>query len=257
MGFVRIDPDNKVDRVAIFIVNYNMIERANKLVENIKETVKHPVDIILVDNGSDLVGQSDYTAIRLERNVQTTNGWLTGVAYSDAIANYEGFKYFAYCFIITSTEPIEKEKDIIAIMVEKMKADDDIVGIHPSLTRDSTTAWGYMKHVDSSKDDKPRPVKMIDNICSLYRADWFNKIGRFNPELTYAWGIDIETGYLARKGGKKVCIDDSIQVKKVTNIGYTMKRMNMSANDRSRNAYTQMTKYFMKKYGPNFNRILN
>ena len=75
--------DNK--RVAIIIINYNMLERANKLVEDIERVVKHPHDTILVDNASDIMEASEYTSIRLTKNVQTANGWMTGLAYADAL----------------------------------------------------------------------------------------------------------------------------------------------------------------------------
>ena len=34
---------------------------------------------------------------------------------------------------------------------------------------------------------------MIDNIFSMYKAAWFDSIGWFDPQLRYAWGIDLET----------------------------------------------------------------
>ena len=76
-------------RVAAIVVNYNMVERANSIAEGIKKHVKWPVDIIVVDNGSDLKDSppSPYTAIRLEANVQTTNGWLMGIEYAKALGH--------------------------------------------------------------------------------------------------------------------------------------------------------------------------
>ncbi len=61
-------PHNKVhsNRVAAIVVNYNMVERADNIAEGIKKYVKWPVDVIVVDNGSDLKDSppSKHTAIR-------------------------------------------------------------------------------------------------------------------------------------------------------------------------------------------------
>lgn len=241
------------NKVAIFIVNYNMNERADKIIETLNKTVKHPHDIYLIDNGSNKMEPSKHTTIRLTKNVQTTNGWLMGLHYADAIETVQKFKYFAYCFIITSTELVEMEKDIIGTMVKTMKNDENVVGVHPSLTDDSTTWWTNMKNRESADKDQ---VYFIDNICSCYRASWFNKIGRFDANFTYAWGIDIETGYSAWKDKKKIILDHNIMVRKITNIGYTMDRMNMKATERHQNATKELTDVFTKKYGPNFREIV-
>ena len=247
---VITDTSNKV---AIIIVNYNMKERADAIIENLKKTVKHPYDIILVDNGSDLIEESKNTSLKLQKNVQTTNGWLMGLHYADSLEIINNEKYFAYCFVITSVKLVETEKDIISTMVKTMKEDNDVVGVHPSLTSSSTTHW---KQLINTPNKCNQHVYFVDNIFSCYRAKWFNKIGRFNPKLTYAWGIDIETGYFADIDKKKIILDNSIQVEKETNIGYKMNRMNMSSDERIKNASKQINSYFINKYGINYKEIV-
>jgi hypothetical protein len=87
-------------KVGIFIVNYNMFERADALYRQIASTVEWPHEIVLIDNGSDLVPPSKYTSLHLEKNVQTTRGWLAGLDFAK-----EHFgELFAYWFLITSAE---------------------------------------------------------------------------------------------------------------------------------------------------------
>ena len=104
-------PHKKVhsNRVAAVIVNYNMVERADNIAEGIKKHVKWPVDVIVVDNGSDLKDSppSKHTAVRLEANVQTANGWLMGVEYAKALSHAYGYCYMAYWIWITTSEYIE------------------------------------------------------------------------------------------------------------------------------------------------------
>jgi len=227
-------------KTAAIITNYNMPERTDALVTYIRKNVKSPVDIVVVDNGSDIVPPSKYTTLALDSNVQTTGGWLAG------LSTLRG-DYFAYWFLITSTafdEPISH--DPLTPMVQKLADDPNAVGVHNALAPETVTAW---KHLITRGGKGCRETWMIDNISSLYRADWFDSIGRFDPELIYAWGIDLETCYLARKAGRTLWVCEDAVVRKTTNIGYSMNRMNMSADERSRLAYANTVEVLNRKYG--------
>lgn len=233
---------------AIIIVNYNMPERTDALCEEINKRVKSDYRLVVVDNGSDIVNPSRFTGLSLEKNVQTTGGWLAGLDHADTLGKFD-----YYWFLITSTEFTSDVYDILTPMVEFMDANKEAVGIHPALTGDSTTHWA---HMITRGGDEPRRTWMIDNIASLYRADWFNSIGRFDRDMTYAWGIDLETCYKARVQNRSLWIDERVRVKKVTNIGYTMDRMNMSAGDRSMRASQNMTEVLQRKHGSNFWQLM-
>lgn len=230
-------------RTAILIPNYNMPERTEALCENIIRRVKDDYSIIVVDNASDLKPPASTTAVRLEKNVQTTGAWLKGLEYAKSLKK----KFDYYWFIITSAEFDDGDYDPLAPMVEFMELNPGAVGIHPSLTTDSTTSW---KQLITRGGDAPRRTWMIDNIASLYRADWFDSIGWFDPRFIYAWGIDLETCFLARQQERSIWVDERVKMKKITNIGYSMNRMNMSADDRSRLAGENMRLIMREKYGP-------
>lgn len=235
------------DRVACVITNYNMPERTDALVKYIKRNVKAPVDVVVVDNASDLAEPSKYTTIKLEKNVQTTGGWLVGLDSLDQ-------RYLAYWFLITSTEFVDnKSFDPLMPMVEKLNNDPQAVGVHNALTTDSTTAW---KHLKTRGGIGCRQTWMIDNISSLYRADWFDSIGRFDPRLRYGWGIDLETCYKARQQGRTLWVCEDAKVKKVTDIGYTMQRMNMTAEDRRVKARNNMNAILSIKYGQSWQDLM-
>lgn len=235
-------------KVAVFIVNYNMPERATHLYSSLKQNVKWPLDIYLIDNGSDQKKPARDTNVFIKQNIQTCRGWLEGLKE----AKKSNVNYFAYMFLITSTNFVDNQ-DVITPMVKFLIKNKMAVGIHPSLTRESTTNWTHLINRDGNK---PRQTWMIDNIASLYRADWFDDIGWFDKELIYAWGIDLETCYLARKQQRTIWVDDRVQVTKITNIAYKMKRMNMSAEDRSKLAGENMKRILEKKYGENYWEVM-
>jgi len=249
------------DPVAIVVVNYNMPERTDALFESVMKKVDNkrtPFDFIIVDNGSDIQAPSKSTTLGLEYNVQTTNGWLMGLHYADALATIFKKKYFAYWILITSGEFLPEEKDILTPMVEYMRLNEQCVGIHPALSPDSTTTWDHLKYAkhDPVEENLFRPTWMIDNIAALWRADWFDSIGRFDPEMIYAWGSDLETCYLAREQQKEIMIYNGGQMRKVDNIGYAMDRMNMSTADRRTAASANMDEIMTKKYGQEWKRLM-
>lgn len=233
-----------------------MPERTDKLCEYLAEHVKSPIDVIVIDNGSDLQPPSKCTALRLDENVQTTNGWLMGLHYADALARKRGTPYFAYWFLITSAEFLPCSGDPLAPLLKMFRLYSEAVAVHPALSTDSTTSWEHLKTI--GMPGGYRNVNMIDNIASLYRADWFDSIGRFDPALTYAWGIDLETCWKARRDGKSVWVSEPATVKKVTNIGYSMNRMNMAASEREQKAGAQMREILSARYGGDWwNRMLH
>ena len=229
------------NKVAAFIVNYNMPERADALATHLNNFIEHPLDVYLIDNGSNLEEPARLTNVFLPQNEQTTWGWLAGMDQ----AGKGGGEYFAYWFLITSAAFIP-EQDTLTPMVDFLNTHPDAVGIHPALTKDSTTAW---KHLITRWGFYPRRTWMIDNVASLYRADWFDGIGRFDPDFEYGWGIDLETCYVARSQGKSLWIDERVKVQKITDIGYKMERMNMTADRRRFLASANMNAVMENKYG--------
>lgn len=236
------------NKVAIIITNYNMPERADALAEYIKRGSKTPYDLFLVDNGSNLKEPPVHTTHRLGINVQTTGGWLYGLECADRT----GEDYFAYWFLITSAEFVGNV-DPLTPLIDLLEKNPTAVGVHPALTNDSTTAWTHMKR---QKESGYRQTWMVDNIASLYRADWFNSIGRFDPKLVYAWGIDLETCWLARKQDRTIWICEDYTIKKVSDIGYSMNRMNMSSDDRQTKATENMNFILAYKYGDDWYKML-
>lgn len=232
-------------RVAFIITNYNMPERTNQIVESIRKKVKWPVDIIVVDNGSDLMKPSKYTTLRLEKNVQTTNGWLVGLQYAKSLAANRNICYFAYWIWITTCLYDETQKDILTPLAQFLIEHPKAAGIAPALTADSTTAWHHLK---KSSGNKPRKVGFLDELGVLWRASFFDSVGWFDPDELRGFGVDIETGYLARYSGRDVYIHDGVTVKKESGIAYKMNRMNADTNEREVKAFAEMRMLLNRRY---------
>ena len=246
-------PHNKVhsNRVAAIVVNYNMVERTDNIAEGIKKYVRWPVDVIVVDNGSDRVESppSKHTAIRLEANVQTTNGWLMGVEYAKALSHAYGYCYMAYWIWITTSEYVET-KDILTPMAEAMIADPQIVGVAPYLTEDSLPkTWLHLYKQQGTKDTDLKDVKFLDNLATLWRAEWFDSIGVFDPDELRGFGVDTENSYLARLSGRRIVVHQGVSIRKTSGVAYQMKRMNADKQQRNDVATKEMRNCLGFRYG--------
>ena len=229
------------DKVAIIITNYNMPEATGKIWNYVQEYVDYPHDFIIVDNASDLITPSKHTALYLNKNVQTCGGWLAGLNYADTL----GEDYLAYVIVGTSIELIP-DHDHIRVMAEFLLNDDNAVGVAPAVVDSVIPCWQQIKDRGT---EKPRRTWGIDHLFTMWRADWFNSVDRFDHELSYAWGLAEETCWQARRDGKSLWVHEGIKMKKHHNIGYEMNRMNMTGEERGKNAMNNVSKVMFKKYG--------
>lgn len=242
------------DRVAAIITNFNMPERADALFEYIADNSEWPCDMVMVDNGSDLVIPGIHSTVKLKKNIQTTGGWLAGLRYAKSLAMLENRKHLAYWFITTSAEFVKESGDPLTSMMEFFLSNGNAVAIHAALTTCSTTAH---KRMIARGGEGPRKTFLIDNIASLWRADWFDSVGGFDPALVYSWGLAGEICWKARKEGRGIWIHEGARIKKVAHIGYTMQRMGMSAKERGDLASANVKDILGARYGPDFLRKMN
>lgn len=241
-------------KTAIIIPSYNMPERTDALVEYIQAHAKAPYDLFVVDNGSDLVEPSKYTNVTIEKNCQTTCGWLAGLMASDTVAEYNKEPYFAYWIMITSTEFVKESGDPLTPLVEFLAETPQAAVVHAALTKDSTSA--HAAQMMDRGSGQPRRTFLVDNIAALWRADYLNSVGRFRKELTMGWGVDMEGCWMARRDRKTIWMHEGTLIKKVSDIAYSMDRMNMTASERGELASAESRKILEPIYGPDYNEKL-
>jgi len=234
-------------KTAVILTNYNMPEKTDAIVGALKAQGNSNYYPVVIDNGSDLREPSRHTELRLPKNRQTTAGWLAGWD----IARHMGI-FDSYVFTITSIEIPDKYPKIISRLRHTRAHKPNAVILSPALTANSTTAWKHMHR----QGEGLRKTWMVDNLFAFYDASWFDHIGGFDYRFIYGWGVDLETSYLARRSGHDIYIDDSILIKKTTNIGYEMNRMNMSAEDRVALASANMDEIMTLKYGENWRDLM-
>jgi len=236
------------NRTAIIICSYNMPEYTDALYEHIVKTVHVPYDLIIVDNGSDIAEPSKYTTFAIPENVQTTQGFLQGYEFADSLRK----DYFAYWHIITSTKFNKYDtRDILAPMLDVLENDSKAYAVSPAMVFGYDQAWS---RIMTPRGAGIRKENNIDYIASVFRADYFNQIGRFRPELTMMWGVVGECNWKARKAGYNLYVHDDYFMYKDTNVGYNMHRMNMSVDDRTHSASAEADRVLVPIYGEDFRK---
>lgn len=234
-------------KTAIIINNYNMIERCDALVEHIHKTVRRSHDLFVVDNGSDLVPPSKYSTLLLEENLQTTNGFLAGLEIVDSTGN----DYYAYWMIITSARfDLENKHDPLDMLLPVLLAEENAFAVQPAIKFNGQEAWSDV--MSPRPEGTIRRTWGIDYISTLFKAEHFNALGRYRPELTMMWGVPGECNWKARKAGLHIYIHDGYVMHKDTDIGYTMDRMNMSKEERRELASAESDRILEPIYGKNY-----
>lgn len=239
-------------RTGIVICNYNMPTSTDMLAHHIKKTVKEDYVLCVVDNGSDIQPPSEHTTLRLPKNVQMTKGFMMGVDQLDRITR-KSCDY--YWLIITSVEFVVRSNNPDPVKMLTDVFDDNTFAVQPSLIKTGmeTTAWDILK---PRIPPIPRRVFATDYCCTMYRADKFNSIGRWNENLSVGWGLE-ETFYLARKEGWEIFTHDGYTMKHRVAIGYELDRMGETYSDRVKKAKKEMDKEFIPKYGKDYFEVIN
>ena len=238
-------------KTAIIICSYNMWEWADALVEHIYKTVKVPYELIFVDNGSDIVEPSKYTNYWIPENVQMIPGFMAGFRFADSL--YQDF--YAYWMLTTSCKFNEDDKrDPLAKLLKVLEDDDKAYAVQPSLTF-NYGAWE--KWLIPRQPPVSRRMFALENVCPLFRAKYFDELGRFREELTLGWGISAEMYWKARKAGYHIYTHDGYVMHKETEIGYTMDRMGMDAKTRRKKADQQSKDVLVPIYGVDYLNKLN
>ena len=248
----------KDKKVAIVICSYNMWEWADALVEHIYKTVKVPYELIFVDNGSDIVPPSKYTNYWIPKNVQMTRGFMQGVRFADSLDE----DFFAYWLLITSCKFYKEydgvdymKVDPLELLLKVLIDDPKTYAVQPALTFNEGSAW--VNHHPPRPARKLRRLWALEPVSVLYNAEHFNRLGRWNEELTMGWGVSAESFWKARKEGLHIYNHDGYVMHKETAIGYEMGRMGMDWKERVKLSSEEVRKYFTPIYGKDYYEVLN
>lgn len=188
------------------------------------EAQSHPVDIIVVDNGSvdntaEIV-EKDFPKVRLIKLPENT-GFDGGVNAGIRPAMAEG-----YDAIVLVNNDVVLEKRWLERLVDVLKSHQN-TGIvsakqlhmdkkHFDSTGDFYSIWGMpfprgRNQTDNGQYDKPEEIFSAPAAATLYRTAMFEEIGIFDEKF-FAYFEDVDISFRARLAGWKVRYEPKAEV---------------------------------------------
>jgi len=231
--------------VAIIIPNCRTPELAQRLIDHIDKFTKHPYVGILLNNPSeDITWEGQYT-INVSIPIEMVGAYLMALTFADTLEQLKGISFFAYWSVLTSLEFLS-DMDYLTPMIDILKNDSDAVMVSPEI---EGTAWDTL-HPQGHNDI----IKAwgVDCNAVLWRADWFNSIGRYDIKMFYGWGGAMESCWMARRDGKGIYVHHGLKTKKHDGIAEEMGRRTMSRIERNTKAAKNMYEILEPRYGKNF-----
>jgi len=237
--------------VAIILPNSDTPELVDAIINHLELNTKVLYDLIVINNGNEGLNWNNFLCDCLNYDTSLGMGTavLSGLDYAENKRKIAGRSSYSYYWILTTSVEFLQEKDYLRKMLDDMT--DDVVMVSPAIFG---TAWDSLNKVGSST----RKVWGVDNNAVLICAEWFNRVGRYSSELTYGWGSSLEACWKARRDGKFILVDDSLEMKKHDGIAHQMGRRPVSRCQFNERAAKEMNVFFQEKYGKDFiNRLRN
>ena len=234
-------------RTAIIIPNGGMDEVTTTLRDHIHRNVKCDYDIFIVNNPGNV--DADYKT-QFSYPIGMTAAILEGMNGVDKFTLESGREYFSYWIITTSIEFLTEE-DYLTPMLDYMVENPKVAMVSPAT---DDMAWDCMRKRSGKRF---RRVWGVDNVCVLIRKDWFDGVGRYDPEFTMGWGPTLEASWQARRDGMEVVVYDGLLIKWTDGIAHTMGRRALSREEHNNAAAEEMRRVFQKKYGDDWEKKIH
>lgn len=234
--------------VGIVLPNYNSPEEADAIVEYLRNKITVSYRLELIDNGSDTAPPSKYSTCILKKNRNKLGGVLTGMCL---VSRYDP-KY--YWILSTSMKMGEFNGDPLVELISQLNSVEDSVGILPGFVGNLI----HYPHKTMAADPNSRLGYHLTTFglgaFAMYRAEWLDEIGWFDPCLTSSWGVDYEMGHLCEIKKKKLVISDTFTTT-IDDSGKTYYADSLGKYHEE--CRDEMYRVFQRKYGDNWKEILN
>lgn len=222
-------------RVAIIVLNYNTTEMTDALAYYLANQLEYPNKrLFVVDNGS---RESPRSAThRLPENLGFTRGMHEGYL----IASREG-EFDAYWFL-NSDVGFEYGNDVLARLVEVLFSSESFAQVAPQ----HNSPHKFMERAEI----EAQPVAYLEATATLVKASTVERVGFWDLELTYGWGVDYDYGYRVREAGLLNVLTNRARV--------THKEHKSIADfsDYVTRASAEMNAVLARKYGADWGRIM-
>ena len=219
-------------KIAILILNYQTGEMTDALCNYYKEHDSYPnkyKDIYVINNGPDDTCKT--ANIQFENNLYFTNGFYEAYKIVSKKKRYDAF------YFVCSDVGHEYGNDVTKNLVKVLFSDKEFGQIHAKCK--SPHEVMYKMPNDTTNSSAP----FIEFVAPMIKASTIKKVGFWDTNFSYGWGMDFDYGYRVRGAGLKNV---------VTSLGQISQQGNVSTDkiDGYREkASSQMNEVMTRKYG--------
>lgn len=237
----------------IATLNLNLPDLTDNLVNQLsKDPMFKECELMVVDNGSS-ESLAKSTTHRLDQNIFFGGGF-------NVVLDYFLSTEYEYLYFLNN-DLIFHGPSFLSTSIKEAKESDASV-YSPSIINASVEQchWKQMWNWGRGL----RSVKWIDFQCPLIRRDILEIIKQYPQELTYGWGLDFYTGFIAEIAKFKTVVSDNHTICHLNSQTFKQNKINMEVSDFCRNAEVNMNQYFyasqykemyldFRFYGENYN----
>lgn len=203
-------------RVAIIVLNYRMPEMTDVLVESIRQKVKYPHDLYVIDNGTP-EGEPipKATTHQCMPNRKFTGGFNFGLEKVLEWENDQGQQLYEAVWIVCNDIRLNGHVDPVSTCMFQIKKAEEAgkpIGIiHPATERGAGWNWPHMYRMHGT--DGVHEAWFVDIIAPVYTRRMMDLLGwKFDDDLLYGWGVDLYTCHEAWEHDLRVVVCDDVEV---------------------------------------------
>ncbi len=249
-----------MQKVAVIMLNYNMVEIIEHNIKVLK-TSKVPMDIIVVENGSDVnwsfapddFDDENVHMVYLDYNLRATHGYRMGLSYAKSLEALNDEKYFAYFIMTTTGQLLDNGVDPLLDLYNYLQEDENAVIIQAAHDEESIGFWQQLRNRGTGG---PRRTWFMEHSCALFRADWFDEVDWLDPRL-HIHGTDLYYSWQARRDGRGIYVHDGLEMHRHNNNMFELGRApEADPAERTRLARSSMQKALSEELGQNWEERL-
>lgn len=228
------EPAAAPPRVGIIILNFNTAELTDALAAYLTHKLHYAnKKVYVIDNGSDARPASATHA--LPHNLGFTRGMHEGYLIASGEDDFD-----AYWFL-NSDVLFDDGDDVLANLVEVLFSSD----AHAQIAPQHNSPHKFMEQARG----EAQTVAYLEAIATLVKASTIRRLGFWDLNLTYGWGVDYDYGYRVREAGLTNILTNRARLthaehKSITNYAEHVSR-----------ASAEMNEVLARKYGGDWARI--
>ena len=225
-----------MNKVAIVVLGYRMAAMTDALVARIREVVKYPHDLFVIDNGSPDGEIAKSTTHHCEPNRRLTGGFNYGIEKArereqscfvgseereivrfpvTADGYMEGYPYDAVWLVCNDIQIRRNIDPLFACMawVRRQRVLGEPLGvIHPALS-EGPGVWNWPHMYANPATSGIHDAWFTDIVCPVYTREAMEVLGwQFDPALVHGWGVDLYSCFECWQHDLRVVVCDDVEV---------------------------------------------